>query len=286
MKLFWLLLSIPCCTSLSQIADKDEYGYIVNISSLRDSPAGTFHNTDLVSTIMKTYGIQYVHEIHKSFLHVQGCSCGDRGTSIETNVTLSLSPTTVTTSSPLDSYLSVSFRRTFLKLEKVPSYRMRTYHPKSGFNSISFTNESAALLGPRDEHFITRYGLTNTVKHEEKHLYEKEEIKKKAIKINSDNNHLRHSKKDSSAVRDPGPISDADSDNTLSHTNQHPSTSTSASSSSSTSSSSSSSSSVTQLLYLVDRSAPLSVQRALVQGVGWWDEAFQYVRDTSCNVSE
>jgi hypothetical protein len=66
---------------------------------------------------------------------------------------------------PLDKFISVSFRRTFLKLDDLPfetdinAYNMRTFHPKSGFNLISYMNESVNLLEPRRQQYITRYHL-------------------------------------------------------------------------------------------------------------------------------
>lgn len=72
---------------------------------------------------------------------------------------------------PLNKFISVSFRRTFLKLDDISSrmnlvdaYKMRIFHPKSGFNLISYKNESAKLLQPRTQQYITRYHLIDKYK--------------------------------------------------------------------------------------------------------------------------
>jgi hypothetical protein len=66
----------------------------------------------------------------------------------------------------LDKFISVSFRRTFLKLDDKASsaidingYKIRIFHPKSGFNLISYKNESENLLESRMQQFVTRHHL-------------------------------------------------------------------------------------------------------------------------------
>ena len=258
---------------------RDEYGYIVCLSDIILTPAGYFHGFDLASKIFSTYGVKYMLDMSKTFPYSPGCQWGKNATSTEATFTYVLEPLqTHSAGVSLDSYVTVSSRRTFLKLEKTPDFKMRKYHPKSGFNSILYQNESETLLLPRDKHFLTRHKLYTSSQNEHQH---------------QDNGKKEKERESVSGVSHSveGSPTSSDSDQPLSHrpgdggTEYHSVRGTSRSPLSLPSihlsqpdSGPNTPSSVTQLLYLIDRSAPSPIREALVQGVSWWDEAFQYVR--------
>jgi hypothetical protein len=256
---------------------KDGYGYIVCLSDIILTPAGYFHGLDLASTIFRTYGMKYVLDMRKTFPHSAGCQCGSNATSTEATFTYVLEPLqTHSAGVSLSSHITVSSRKTFLKLEKAPVFKMRKYHPKSGFNSILYQNDSETLLLPRDKHFLTRHKLhaSSQNQHVSQHNSERERdrdsgvtnhVDKSTIISDSDrplSRGLGGGGTEHHSVRGSSQTSPSISPIPFSHSDTSPTTP----------------SSVTQLLYLIDRSAPSPIREALVQGVGWWDEAFQYVR--------
>lgn len=48
-----------------------------------------------------------------------------------------------------------------VKSEESESYRVRPFHPKSGFNRISFMNDKQPLYGPRQKQYITRHNIVH-----------------------------------------------------------------------------------------------------------------------------
>ena len=143
---------------------EDEDGLVVGLSAYAYAPAGVAHGGDLSALIRHYYGVAYSIDRSRSFLHLPGCQQGPQSTSIEVNVTYALqdaTPAAVFDSLPSSTFISVSLRRTLLVLDD-PSrdpYRPRKYHPKSGFNSIAYRNESSGFLDRPDVHFIVRHDL-------------------------------------------------------------------------------------------------------------------------------
>lgn len=300
------------------------------------------------------YDVKYVLDLSRSFVHLPGCHCGQSGSSVEMNFTYALQDFEMMTDSiPLDSVLTVSLKRTFLKLEKIPDYEMRKYHPKSGFNSISYKNESESLIRPVDLHFLTRHHLINMTDREIKDrkedsqneisirnaIYDENSQFKARMNVNHDKKVPISSKinfnSHQNIRRGSDLVSEATSSSTFSlsqsygyylsffgadtHANvplvldgcdllltsnfDQPASSSpiytfpidslssnplppSTTSLSSSSSRPPLSSSPLQLLYLIDNTTPSPIREALVDGISWWDEAFQYVSATEFSFRE
>lgn len=290
------------CNCKSKIIDRDEYGYIIDLTSLAYAPSGFAHSDSLSNVIKNQYDLTYARDFNRSSVHLPGCQSGPKGTSIEIDMTYALQDGQSggrTIKAPIDTTISVSFRRTFLKLEKVPKYTERRHHPKSGFNSITYENDTESFLRPRDTHCITRHLLKILEPHSglKSFIHGKNEKttevtdKLRGRKMKTDDNMKENAKtterselefsylagkkdiirhqsqsddqtipsKDSTAQE----LLDEDAVRVRVHGVQNDFASVQESDA--------------QLLYMVDRTAPLAVQIALVEGVKWWDEAFQYV---------
>jgi hypothetical protein len=284
-----------------KIIDKDEYGYIIDLTSLAYAPSGFAHSDSLSNVIKNKYGLTYVRDINRSSVHLPGCQCGPKGTSIEIDMTYALDDghlegQSMTTKAPIDTTISVSFRRTFLKLEKFPAYTVRKHHPKSGFNSITYENDTESFLRPRDTHCVTRHLLKSVDLHSRSlsstqgegkqkkevdggEVRKKKEMKEESIveemkggvrdlmsHVASRHHQSQHAEQEEESLlaQDSTPRKRLQHKNTVSMLSaQHDLTPPQESDA--------------QLLYMVDCTAPPAVQRALVEGIRWWDEAFQYV---------
>ena len=318
-----------------KIIEEDEYGYIVDLTSLAYAPSGFAHSDSLSNVIKNQYGLTYVRDFNRSSVHLPGCQSGPLGTSIEIDMTYALEDGQTggkPVKAPIDTTISVSFRRTFLKLEKVPQYRMRRHHPKSGFNSISYENDTESFLRPRDSHSVTRHmlkivdphsGLESSIYRSQDEMIEKQRGREREedeevndmmgararegnavlhVRV-AGQEHIRHQTQNKnknknkdknkdqalqtrvSSVMEPqhridpvaqhridpvavhriDPVAVHRIDPVALHGAHHDLMSPQPQESDA------------QLLYMVDCTAPLAVQRALVEGVRWWDEAFQYV---------
>eukprot|EP01041_Mallomonas_annulata_P000470 gene470-879_t len=201
------------------IMRRNEQGFLINLTDLCLSYTAKGWNEfgmfDLSDTIARVYGSEYKYsiDINKSFIVKSGCVTNTRGMLLHTMLTYSISdhtppPSALKTALPLGSSITVGIGRSILPLPVMNSshFNRRRFHPKSGFNAITYFNESAGLLDRRDTHNIVRFDLHQE---QEQQPSESERRRKK-------------------------------------------------------------------LLYYVDRSAPEYIQRALVEGASWWDEAFQY----------
>ena len=146
------------------VLDEDENGIVIGLSEYAFAPAGIARGNDLSGLIRRYYGAVYSIDRKRSFLHLPGCQQGSRSTSIEVDMTYALadaSPAAVFEQLPSSAFVSVSLRRTLLVLDdpSSPPYRPRNYHPKSGFNSISYRNDSSGFLDRPDVHLIVRHDL-------------------------------------------------------------------------------------------------------------------------------
>lgn len=288
-----------------KIIDKDEYGFIIDLTSLAYAPSGFAHSDSLSNVIKNRYGLTYVRDFNRSSVHLPGCQCGPKGTSIEMDMTYALEDgqlegQSTTMKAPIDTTISVSFRRTFLKLEKVPAYRVRKHHPKSGFNSITYENDTESFLRPRDTHCVTRHLLKSVDLHSRSLSSTRgEEKEKKEIKVKKGKKEKKEEKDEKEVEEKKGGVRDSMShmggQESRHHQSQHAeqeqeallaqdSTPRKQLQHKDTVSILSAQHDLTapqesdaQLLYMVDCTAPPAVQRALVEGIRWWDEAFQYV---------
>ena len=274
-------------------------------------PEGIGRGDNLSGRIKKNYGIKYVLDLSRSFVHLPGCHCGQSGSSVEMNFTYILQDSVDSINAmPLDSVLTVSLKRTFLKLEKIPKFKMRKYHPKSGFNSISYKNESESLLQPVDKHYLTRLHLINittdnrteSVTSFTRSVFVNDLEQIEVVPVKGPNKASDLVTKSPSSFRSSLSVSFLHPFFSSSADKQIPlvydesvkisSSKTASSVASLLQSDSSSNSSSTnpptstlklaadplQLLYLIDYTTPSPIREALVDGVNWWDEAFQYVR--------
>lgn len=300
------------CNCISKIIDRDEYGFIIDLTSLAYAPSGFAHSDSLSNVIKNQYGLTYARDFNRSSVHLPGCQSGPKGTSIEIDMTYALQDGQSggrAIKAPIDTTISVSFRRTFLKLEKVPKYTARRHHPKSGFNSITYENDTESFLRPRDTHSITRHHLKILDPHSRLQSFipigdnedENENTMKVKVTVTADKLRGRKMMKPDRKMKEntnrkttektelelelsymPGkdssdqtlPLEDSTAqellevDQEIVRVTVH---------GVKNDLSASVQESDAQLLYMVDRTAPLAVQIALVEGVKWWDEAFQYV---------
>ena len=294
------------CYCISKIIDRDEYGFIIDLTSLAYAPSGFAHSDSLSNVIKNQYGLTYARDFNRSSVHLPGCQSGPKGTSIEIDMTYALQDGQSggrSIKAPIDTTISVSFRRTFLKLEKVPKYTARMHHPKSGFNSITYENDTESFLRPRDTHSITRHHLkildpnfglklfihgenenenTMTVTDklrgrkmkpdkkmkENTKTTEKSELELSYMPGKDIIRHPSHSNDQTLLLKDSTAQELLEQD--IVRLTVHGVKNDFASPQESNESDA-------QLLYMVDCTAPLAVQIALVEGVKWWDEAFQYV---------
>lgn len=297
------------CYCISKIIDRDEYGFIIDLTSLAYAPSGFAHSDSLSNVIKNRYGLTYARDFNRSSVHLPGCQCGPKGTSIEMDMTYALEDgqlggQSMTMKVPIDTTISVSFRRTFLKLEKVPAYRVRKHHPKSGFNSITYENDTESFLRPRDTHCVTRHLLKSVDLHsrslssargeekqkrvmnggeegkEKKEMKDERNVEEKKGGVRDSKSHIasqdsRHHQSQH-AVQEQEQESLLAQDSTLRKQLQHKDTAP-LSMRSAQHDLTAPQESDAQLLYMVDCTAPPAVQRALVEGIRWWDEAFQYV---------
>jgi hypothetical protein len=210
------------------ILGKDDTGLYISLNEFVYSKAGLNEQKDLSDLIIKKFGSQYVYEIDKndSYLNLNGCKYNTKMTSLESQMIYSSSsvPYQSNTAAPLTKSFSVALRRSFILLpdldsNKVNSYIPRQYHPKSGFNSISYKDESASTYSPYeyDKHLMVRYNI-----------------------YNSDT--VTTSK------------ASVDKDTTQNYPYVKEGT----------------------LLYLIDPDTPEPMKTSLLQGVKFWDEAFNY----------
>ena len=290
------------CNCKSKIIDRDEYGLIIDLTSLAYAPSGFAHSDSLSNVIQNQYGLTYARDFNRSSVHLPGCQSGPKGTSIEIDMTYALQDGQSkgrSIKAPIDTTISVSFRRTFLKLEKVPKYTERRHHPKSGFNSIAYENDTESFLRPRDTHCITRHrlkildphsGLQSFI-HRENEKAMKMTDKLRGRKMKSDNNMKKNAKTTERSELELSSL--AGKEDIMRHQSQNNDQTLPLKDSGVEellgedrvrvrvygvqNDFASVQESDAQLLYMVDRTAPLAVQIALVEGVKWWDEAFQYV---------
>jgi hypothetical protein len=288
-----------------KIIDKDVYGFIIDLTSLAYAPSGFAHSDSLSNVIKNKYGLTYVRDFNRSSVHLPGCQCGPKGTSIEMDMTYALEDgqlggQSMTMKAPIDTTISVSFRRTFLKLEKVPAYRVRKHHPKSGFNSVTYENDTESFLRPRDTHCVTRHLLKSVDLHS-RSLSSTQGVKKqkKEVKRVEGRKEKKKMKEERNVEEKKGGVRDSMSHMAGQDSRHHQSQHAEQEEESFLAQESTSrkqqqhkdrlpmlsaqhdltapQESDAQLLYMVDCTAPLAVQRALVEGIRWWDEAFQYV---------
>jgi hypothetical protein len=311
------------------IIARDGYGVVVNMSDFAFAPAGFGHSSlDLGHTIAKVYNFKHDYNLDRtrSRVNPHRCAVKPGATSVELDFTYSQASTTTAVSSrsaatsssssnfddpnvvlanvPLSSFLTISLRRTFLKLDYLSSsddrsegqYKPRRYHPKSGFNAISYMNESAGLLSPRDEHFIVRHHLylpsTNNSIYTATATLTTSAMTTmtETTAASSDFTGIRSRRANLDALRSgPRAFLASSADASVNAEDVVDATTDVDVIVNLTSGAKGTIASLAinpilgqgqglpQLLYLIDSKAPSPIQEALVEGVAWWDEAFQYV---------
>lgn len=186
---------------LFDILKADENGYWVDGTAFALQSVGITHAADLPSAIRTAYGSQHEYALssERSYLDLSRCKSNSLRSYFTSNLTYVplaslLSPKHLDDLLPSGRIISIAVRSTFLTL--APSlYAPRLFHPKAGFNFISFMDEDAPLLASRSQQMITRHHLAN-------------------------------------------------------HT--------------------------LPLVYYIDPIIPADMRDALLEGIAWWDEAFQY----------
>lgn len=270
-----------------EILDVNRDGYLINLDEFSKSPIGNLHNNGIPATIASAFGQQFVYSFDKerSFVETDLSNANFYRARIHRNISYSLvngvSPPagldkTITISSRivlvvLDKYRDAEFsvyagehaahfpdveesvhfraqkptRQSSGQQERVAvssatlplqaakyKYAPRPYHPMSGFNLISFMNESAPLLEAREEHYIVRHFLVNPT-----------EATPDSVGL-----HKATDRATSAASAAPT-VPTTNNSNSAPHAH---------------------------IVYYVDQDTPAGIREALVEGISWWDEAFQY----------
>eukprot|EP01038_Epipyxis_sp_PR26KG_P012908 gene12908-17298_t len=189
---------------------------IIDIKELAfSSPAWTIGH-DLPITIKENFGIQhnYILDIGRSAIDFKNSKSNNYEIVIVSNIsyildTSSTPPYLMKKSLAVPAVITLTIRRTLLNLREysmsIGSFKPRFYHPKSGFNQVSFMDEKSSLLESRLKLYVVKHNLNV---------------------INKDK-----SKQPSS--------------NCL-------------------------------IKYKLDNNTPEPIRSALLEGISWWDEAFQF----------
>ena len=218
------------------VLDTNADGDLVDVTDFLLLPIGTEHNNDLSNAIASNFGTQYLYQVDpaRSVLHPAACSVNTYRALFDRSFTYSLPH--LAPPARLGKSISVSARKTFLLPEdyyaSVSSssggFETRPYHPMSGFNSVSYMNESSPLMQPRQELLTVRHRLVR---------------QDTAITMASTTTKEAHPL-DTPLVNNP-------------------------------SRKASDSKGYGQIVYYVDGDAPAGIREALVEGISWWDQAFQ-----------
>lgn len=246
------------------ILDVNLDGFLIDMSEFALASIGHIHNNDLSVVIAAAFGQRYVYavDVERSFIDTLSSDANAYRMKMGRNITYVLS-SAIPPPAPLGKTISLSSRRSFVLLDQyhsastaasssrtgesnhmrsiagtisgaklpaigttVPEYTPRPYHPMSGFNSITFMNESSGLLEARHESFLVRHFLVQS------------EDTAPQGETNTKTSPTHHTRDQVVSAEATAPF--------------------------------------TQIVYYVDEDTPPGIREALVEGISWWDEAFQY----------
>jgi hypothetical protein len=146
----------------------------VDLQDLFQMPPGILGGRQLPAAISGVYGASTSYSIDESrsfteivTLHSTSASSS---VAVDFHATFVLSnsayspPADFTDNLPIGQVLSTTVRRTLHGLEdsRVNKFRSRQYHPKSGFNYISFMNEDTSIFENRQELLVVRHQVSSS----------------------------------------------------------------------------------------------------------------------------
>lgn len=149
---------------------------IVRVDSFAESPLGISQGKDLGTMLQTKFGpaYRYLFDSSRSFVNNSACQTNEYRTLFESKITYVLDESTpsvepLSTTLPLFQKITYGARKTLLFLDAYNRasgaidssslYHRRPYHPKSGFNSISFMNENTLISQRRQQLYMVRHHL-------------------------------------------------------------------------------------------------------------------------------
>ena len=188
----------------------------------------------------------------------------------ENNDHSSSSSTPTSTSNVKTTTTTTTTTTTIYNNNNNPRYHRRLYHPKSGFNAISFNNEYTNVFAPRDQHYIVRHALG--------HSFPSQQQQQHIDSTEGNNNNNKDNKREKIFVRsDQATKTKIASFNSYNNNNRNINTKINTESMNHKQSEEKLQQVKPQLIYYIDPATPPEYHSCLMQGILWWDEAFQYV---------
>lgn len=236
---------------LLQVTDS---GFYIALDPFVLSGIGSINGNDITTVLSAAYGARYTYAIDtlRSAINLEFSNSNDFRTVIQRSLTYALTDSAIPPLESVGKQFTLTSRRTFLLLEEYAqlqskaagqsaysAYKPRPYHPMSSFNSLSFMNENAGLLGARQQLYVVRHRLYPT-----------------AVSATTSESRagLPHPHNQASVTSNESPTSSSIDNAALEPASVPPHV---------------------QLVYFIDSATPSGIREALVDGVNWWDEAFQ-----------
>jgi hypothetical protein len=157
-------------TVLQQVGND---GIWINLQDFLQLSPDIINGNGLANSLQEVYGSQFVYSIDNSLSYLKSISPTNLFHRLyfdflftyrwQDPIATSL-PTELTNVVASGRFISIVVRRTFLRLQPTDTtdtndYTPRLYHPKSGFNSLSFMNENANIFSNRQNLFLVRHRL-------------------------------------------------------------------------------------------------------------------------------
>jgi hypothetical protein len=230
------------------------------------SGIGNLHGEDIPTVLRAVYGAQYTYAAnrHRSAINFTACTANDYRAVMERTITYTSTNSAIPPLANVGKQFSLTSRRTLLHLEQYAKlqskhsgqsdytpYKPRPYHPMSGLNSISYMNEDAGLLDMRQQLSVVRHRLYPTAKQSATVAQQTGATAEERLPS------AANDAASTLAAAAKAPQRDALLDSAA---KSHASTDIPAHA---------------QLVYYIDSDTPPGIREALVDGVNWWDAAFQ-----------
>jgi hypothetical protein len=239
---------------------------LINADDFLLSGIGNLHGEDIPTVLRGVYGAQYTYTVnrHRSAINFTACTANDYRAVMERTITYTSTNSAIPPLANVGKQFSLTSRRTLLHLEQYAKlqskhsgqsdytpYKPRPYHPMSGLNSISYMNEDAGLLDMRQQLSVVRHRLYPSIKPSATAAQNAGETaeERNPPTANDVAGML------TAVAKAQRPVALLDST-----AKSHASTDIPAHA---------------QLVYYIDSDTPPGIREALVDGVNWWDAAFQ-----------
>jgi hypothetical protein len=239
---------------------------LINADDFLLSGIGNLHGEDIPTVLRGVYGAQYTYAVnrHRSAINFTACTANDYRAVMERTITYTSTNSAIPPLANVGKQFSLTSRRTLLLLDQYAKlqskhsgqsdytpYKPRPYHPMSGLNSISYMNEDAGLLDMRQQLSVVRHRLYPSVKPS-----------------------ATAAQNAGEAADERNPSTGSDAASTLAAAAKAPQPDTLLDSAAKFHASTEIPAHA-QLVYYIDGDTPPGIREALVDGVNWWDAAFQ-----------